>query len=180
MFGTVDKDVVAKNVKVGDSYILRGLDGKVRVEDLVFGVDSKEGLNEKYCNRRREREEEGNQKVGMVQNWELGMEGEHEGIHSQCYMGMKMKDCCDCPYDVQYCRSIRVLHMHVNWYRVLQFAYELVDKFLYNKQNIPESCGFFTTNTRPVLAPGGTWLGLWIISISVGNGEFQMLFFCNG
>lgn len=40
MFGKVDKDV-------GDSYILRGLNGKLGVEDLMVGMDRKEGLNEK-------------------------------------------------------------------------------------------------------------------------------------
>lgn len=150
IFGTVDKDDV-----VGDSYILRGLNGKVRVEDLVVGVDSKKGLNEKYCNGRREGE--GNQKVGKVQNWELvGLVVEHEGVHSQNHMGMKMKVCCDCPYDVvkQY-SSIRVLHMHVNWYRVLQYTYELVDKFLCHKQNyIPEKMWFLCNKHKACASSG--------------------------
>lgn len=46
MFGKVDKDV-GQNEKVGDSYILRGLNGKLGVEDLMVGMDRKEGLNEK-------------------------------------------------------------------------------------------------------------------------------------
>lgn len=99
-FGTAYKDAVGKNVKVGiDSYSLKGLNGKMGVEDSAAGIDSKEGLNERYGNRRRE--EEGRQKVGMVQNWALGMEVEHEGIHSQYHMGMKMKGgCCNCPCDL--------------------------------------------------------------------------------
>lgn len=73
---------------------------------------------------------EGKQKVGMVQNWELSMEMEHEGIHIQYHMGMKMKDCCNCPFDVHY--SIRVLYT---------YEYELGDEYKF---------GFFTTNRQEI------------------------------
>jgi len=43
---------------------------------------------------------------GMDQNLEVGKHEEPEGIHREDYCrGMKMKYCCNCPFDVYVCCS---------------------------------------------------------------------------